>query len=42
MPKTLINSRLHSKKQKPKLKKNLKFLNQIYLQIYNLSNRNYH
>ena len=39
MPKTLIKSKLRCKKHQPKIKQEKK-LNQIYLQIYILSNKN--
>ena len=42
MPRTLIKSRLHSNKNKPKLNKNLIILNQIHLHIYKHLNKNYY
>ena len=42
MPRTLIKSRLHSNKHKPKLNKKLAILKQFYLRIYNHSNKNYY
>ena len=42
MPETLIKSRLHSNKHKPKNKQEIKILNQIYLHIFNHSSRNYY
>ena len=42
MPRTLIKSRLHSNKHKTNLNKNLIKLNEIYLKIYNHSNKNYY
>ena len=42
MAKTLIKSRLHSNKHKLKIKKKQIILNQNYLQIFNLLNRNYY
>ena len=42
MPRTLIKSRLHSNKHKPKIKQDKKQikLNQIYLHIFNHLNKN--
>ena len=43
MPKTLIKSRLHSNKNKTKIKQEINIiLNQIYLQIYNHINKTYY
>ena len=42
MPRTMIKSRLHSNKQKPKIKQEIKKINQIYLHIYNHLNKKYY
>ena len=42
MPKTLIKSRLHSIKRKPKFKQEFKKLNRNNLHIYNHLNKKYY
>ena len=42
MPKTLIKSRLHSNKQKPKIKPGKNNSKSSYLHIFNYSSRNFY